>query len=50
MRYHAAIEDSTDPDYRGDCGFAYVLWRVKRGFSALFIKNVIKKGCITLPF
>ena len=38
------------PDYRRDCGVARVLWRVKRSFPALFIKNVAKKGCITLPF
>jgi len=38
------------PDYRGDCGVVRVLRRVKRSFSAIFIKNVIKKGCITLPF
>ena len=43
MRHHAAAEDRSIPDYRGDCGVARVLRRVKRNFSALFIKNVIKK-------
>jgi DNA-damage-inducible protein J len=29
MRHHSAAEDRSVPDYRRDCSFAYVLWRVK---------------------
>lgn len=29
MRHHAAAEDRAVPDYRGDCGVAGFLWRVK---------------------
>lgn len=29
MRHYPAAEDRSVPDYRGDCGVARVLWRVK---------------------
>jgi hypothetical protein len=42
LRHHLAVESAAVPDYRGDCGVAGVLRRVKRNFSAFF-KNVAKK-------
>ena len=46
MRHHAAVENRAVPDYRGNRGFAGVLRRVKTAF----LKNIVKKGYVTLPF
>ena len=43
LRHHLAVESAAIPDYRGDCGVAGVLRRVKRNFSAFFQKCCKKR-------
>lgn len=53
MRHHVATEDRAVPDYRGDCGVAGVLRRVKEvifitmycSFTNFYI-NFSKKGAL----
>ena len=50
MRYHATIEDRAVPDYRGNCGVARVLRRVKKELSSPFWQKCRQKGLYYTTF
>ena len=46
MRHYPVTEDYPIPDYRGDCGVACVLRRLKRSFPALFFVKILSKRAV----
>lgn len=50
LRHYLAAESAAVPDFRGDCGVAGVLRRVKRNFSAFFQKCCKKKAVLRYLF
>ena len=39
VRHHLAVESVAFPDFSGNRGVAYVLWRVKKAFPVFFLQK-----------